>query len=396
MPSILENKLDPELVDTAVTQLLKYHKRVSSSSSASSSSSLFEEEDYIELIILLKKVPDRSRLKPVAIPVPHTVRGDHIEVCLFVKDPQRTYKDLVEEQKIGVDKVIGMTKLKKNYKSFEQKRQLCGSYDLFLTDDRLVSMMPPALGKSFFRKKKQPVPIKMKAETLKYNVERVRKSAVLILGGGSCCNVKIANTGMKSSQVAENIIAGMESIVKHIPRKWKNVQSVNLKLVSSPSLPIYNSLPSSIADEDDVEPKKKSQGTKRKAEDREEEKDEKMADGYDSWDDEDRPKKKKTSTPKKAPTPNPTKKTASTPTRTPKKIATTTTSTTTSTTPAKKGKQTGASTPKAKASTPKAKTATPKAKTATPKAKTATPKAKTATPKAKTATPSSSRKKRTN
>ena len=50
--------------------------------------------------------------------------------------------------------IIPITKLKTNFKSFEAKRQLSASYDLFLADRRLYQMLPRLLGKKFFEKKK--------------------------------------------------------------------------------------------------------------------------------------------------------------------------------------------------------------------------------------------------
>jgi hypothetical protein len=81
------------------------------------------------------------------------------EVCLFVKDHDGTgHKEAKARvrsiENSGVQKVIGLTKLKANYFTFEQKRKLCDSYELFLADDRILPSLPKLLGKSFFKKKK--------------------------------------------------------------------------------------------------------------------------------------------------------------------------------------------------------------------------------------------------
>ena len=59
----------------------------------------------------------------------------------------------------GVAKVIGISKLKANYHSYEEKRRLAASYDLFAADARIIPILPKLLGKSFFKKKKQPIPV---------------------------------------------------------------------------------------------------------------------------------------------------------------------------------------------------------------------------------------------
>jgi ribosome biogenesis protein UTP30 len=74
---------------------------------------------------------------------------------LIVKDPQREWKDKVQEANLSkVTKVIGVGKLRDKFKPFESKRQLCSQYNLFVADDRVVEMLPKILGKTFFLKKK--------------------------------------------------------------------------------------------------------------------------------------------------------------------------------------------------------------------------------------------------
>lgn len=47
-----------------------------------------------------------------------------------------------------------MEKLGTDYKSFEAKRKLSASYDLFLCDKRVYGRLSTLLGKKFFEKKK--------------------------------------------------------------------------------------------------------------------------------------------------------------------------------------------------------------------------------------------------
>ena len=53
------------------------------------------------------------------------------------------------------------------YKQFEAKIQLSNKFDLFLADDRIIRMVPQFLGKSFYKKKKIPLQINLKAKDLK-------------------------------------------------------------------------------------------------------------------------------------------------------------------------------------------------------------------------------------
>jgi ribosome biogenesis protein UTP30 len=51
-----------------------------------------------------------------------------------------------EERSTGIAKVVGLSKLRSKYESHEAKRQLCGSYDLFVADERVLPSLPKLLG----------------------------------------------------------------------------------------------------------------------------------------------------------------------------------------------------------------------------------------------------------
>jgi ribosome biogenesis protein UTP30 len=63
--------------------------------------------------------------KPIRIPLPHPLLDPRNNpVCLLVKDPQREYKDLLEEKKIKfISRVVGLEKLqgKVRYFTFEYR-----------------------------------------------------------------------------------------------------------------------------------------------------------------------------------------------------------------------------------------------------------------------------------
>ena len=61
---------------------------------------------------------------------------------------------MVEAKDISHVTVIGVSKLRDNYKPYEAKRKLCASYDMFLADDRVVPLLPRLLGKKFYETKK--------------------------------------------------------------------------------------------------------------------------------------------------------------------------------------------------------------------------------------------------
>lgn len=77
------------------------------------------------------------------------------QICLIVKDPQREYKDKLEEAGIKfIGRVVGVTKLKGKFRGYEERRQLLKENGLFLVDERVSDMMPKLLGSMWFKAKK--------------------------------------------------------------------------------------------------------------------------------------------------------------------------------------------------------------------------------------------------
>lgn len=71
-------------------------------------------------------------------------------VTLFVKDPQREYKDLLVKHKINfIERVVGLDKLRKKHNTFEAKRLLLKQGEMFLVDDRVTVEVGKSIGKMF-------------------------------------------------------------------------------------------------------------------------------------------------------------------------------------------------------------------------------------------------------
>jgi len=64
---------------------------------------------------------------------------------------------------------------------------------------------------------------------------------------------------MTEKQICENIMSGIDKIVKHIPGTWKNIKSLNIKAEDTISLPIYNSIPVLVDDVKNEDEKEKKE-----------------------------------------------------------------------------------------------------------------------------------------
>ncbi|BFZ61495.1 proteasome-interacting protein cic1 [Saitoella coloradoensis] len=279
------SSLDSEQTLRAAKALLAHVK------SSTSAPSLLTEDGNPDVPVYLnlstkKFIVDKKKLKPSRIALAHSLYPDGVtSVCLLVKDPQRTYKDLVEEAGLGdlVQRVIGVGKLKAKWKTYEKRRQLRDTHDLFLADDRVVPLLPALLGKVFIEKKRNPVPISLSgaetAEQLKKEIRRATNATYVHLAPGTVTSIKVGTTGMPAEHVAANIEKVVAALVeKYVSGGWKGVRRFDIKTAESASLPIW--MTEALYDEEDVvEPaalakeekvEEKAKGKKRAAEDDEE------------------------------------------------------------------------------------------------------------------------------
>ncbi|KAK9672183.1 hypothetical protein RND81_12G082600 [Saponaria officinalis] len=142
-----------------------------------------------------------------------------------------------------IEQVLKLSKLKKDYKSYEQKRKLCDSHDLFLAEKRIVPLLPNVIGKEFYKKKKIPVPVELARENWKDQIERVCSSAMLYLSSGSCSVVKVGRASMGRREIVENVLVAIEGVANVVPKKWGNVRSFHLKFSESLALPVFQKVP---------------------------------------------------------------------------------------------------------------------------------------------------------
>ena len=244
----MASKVKSTQVAKAVAALAKHMEKVKSEGK----SQLFAEdgdEDTYNLLISTRKVPQKGSNKLVPIKIPHPLLSlDVAEVCLIVKDHQgeghkEAKRKVAEMEKCGVAKVLGISKLRNNYKPHEAKRKLCDSYDLFCADARVIPLLPKLLGKSFFKKKRQPVPVDLTKKDWPAQIRKAAAATYMHIGAGTCHNVKVGKSAQSVEEVTANAVAAIAGAVEVIPRKWSNVQSIYMKTNESVALPIYNAMP---------------------------------------------------------------------------------------------------------------------------------------------------------
>ena len=106
---------------------------------------LIETHETVSLMIGLRAIPTKGNTgKPLRIAIPHSLHGGDPQICLFVKEEAaKLLKTRLDKTPVpGLAKVIGLDKLRKTYKQYADKRELCASYDLFVADGALDVSQP--------------------------------------------------------------------------------------------------------------------------------------------------------------------------------------------------------------------------------------------------------------
>jgi len=261
-------KMNTSQLQMAVDALLDYKEK---KCAQQKKSTLLESADPISVQFAFKSIPDRPSKKPTLIRLQNPLYSEEdSKVCLIVKDPQRKVKDILEGQpkEKNVDKVMGLSKLRKRYKQFDDKKQLCAQYDVFLADEAVQPMLAQLTGKVFFSSKKMPIPIDMRTKTkMLSSIEAARNSTVFYSGAGACSAVKAAHTEFDASQIVQNIQQVVEGVVAATPKKWDNIRSIHIKTHDSIALPVYScgsKRPAEEETEKKATPKKRRKKTAKK------------------------------------------------------------------------------------------------------------------------------------
>ncbi|KAM6951131.1 ribosomal L1 domain-containing protein 1 [Aplochiton taeniatus] len=218
-------------------------------SKSTTDSLLLNDSHQISLLFTLWKVPKKSQI--IRIPLPHGLGQDVDDVCLFTKDEpnmtteqtQRFYKKLMEERGVqNISEIIPLKMLKTEYKPFEAKRRLLGNYSMFLSDDRVLRLLPSHLGKHFYERKKDPLSVNLLSKQLARDIQRtIQGTRITITKKGCCCMARVAHSGMTADQMVENIEATVNTVMAKLLMKGKAIKILHLKSQSSVALPIYTS-----------------------------------------------------------------------------------------------------------------------------------------------------------
>ncbi|CDS42646.1 cellular senescence inhibited locus tag [Echinococcus multilocularis] len=180
-------------------------------------------------------------------------RPTGVDVCVIVKDLKGTDYNASNDiwrRKWRVDGGKGspttvtflpLSELKLCYQSYESRRKLASTFDVFLADERIVHHLPTNLGKAFYgnARDKVPIPVALDGKNLVKAVDQgLHSCLVLISGKGTTDSVVVGNTSMPKEHIKENVISVIRDVVDRWPGGLKTLRSIYVRGVG-PSVPLY-------------------------------------------------------------------------------------------------------------------------------------------------------------
>ncbi|OXV06384.1 hypothetical protein Egran_05848 [Elaphomyces granulatus] len=229
------------------------------------------------LVLTTKRhIVDKNRLKPGKISVPHSLNtSPSLSVCLITADPQRAIKDAVSDPSFPsslssrITKIIGYSKLKARYQSFESRRQLLSEHDVFLADDRIIMRLVQTLGKIFYQSSKRPIPVRIadiervdgkrikrdqkkkstndnspaafaSPQTVGKEIERTLGCIPVQLAPATTASIRVGAINLTPQQLSENVETVVNGMVeKFITKGWRNIKAIYIKGPSTTAVPVW-------------------------------------------------------------------------------------------------------------------------------------------------------------
>ena len=178
---------------------------------------------------------------------------------------------------------MSIKKLKAKWSQYEAQRKLFSEHDIFLADDRIITLLAKALGKTFYKSSaKRPIPVAIGApaprtdgkkiarakqseksdassspgepKAIAAEIEKAIQSALVHLSPSTNTAVKVGYSSWPAEKLAANVEAVANGLIeKFVPKKWKGVRALHIKGPETAALPIWLADEMWVDEEDVVE-----------------------------------------------------------------------------------------------------------------------------------------------
>jgi len=214
---------------------------------------LFGGRDNLEVQISVKKVPQLTKIYRGKFVLAHSLYTDDSSVCFFVKGSTDKKSRDFDKQKdehmayfkkagiLAIKEVIPIRQLELEFQPYEAKRKLSNAFDGFLADERIFHLLRPLLGKHFYGRHRNPVPVKVSSRDMAVATRKALKTTFFNMSGhGACCMAVAGALGVHTEdELVENVLAMWEQFDEQLPGGRTNVRTIVLKTTNSKSVPLY-------------------------------------------------------------------------------------------------------------------------------------------------------------
>ena len=254
------------------------------------------EESLVYMTVLVNKLPEKMNIKPIRVALDTSIYANATKkFCMICSNEFKAkFKTVLQGEQFSNWKFLTFDKLRRNYKTFQEKRDLLEEFELFFCEGRVYMLIKKMLGKGFYSKKKYPYPIefndclvkknKLEMESEEESVElpesvdnMAQREGIMshlenfndydldteklvellknltegctyfYQGNGPEYTLKVGRVSedAKNLPAIKNIKLGLKNMMKYMLTQGlhlKDVRRISLKLAQSESLPVYSYL----------------------------------------------------------------------------------------------------------------------------------------------------------
>ncbi|XP_028129453.1 ribosomal L1 domain-containing protein 1 [Diabrotica virgifera virgifera] len=249
LKSVLEEKfnINVEDVENAVAGVIKLHLN-----NPKIKNQLFDEDKFaVNMKLNCHKIP-RGYPKILRVPLKYSLLTPEDDVCLIVSEIKGIgnrehekhvdhYEKLLAEKNVtNIKKIMTVHELNTEHETFEQKIRLADLYDAFLVCGKVSGKVVHKCGKIFYKKRKVPTSVNLKATKLKEHIDRnLSKSFLHLHLKGDTYNVQLGHSKMTVAQIIDNFTSAMEYLASEFPGGFENIKGLHVCTPRSTSIPVY-------------------------------------------------------------------------------------------------------------------------------------------------------------
>ena len=178
----------------------------------------------VELILKLRDVDMKApegKIQEV-LELPHALEKSN-KICVIASGELA-----MKAKNVNVDRVIERSELEALGGKKQELRKIANSYDVFIAEAPLMSMVGKVLGPVLGPRGKMPLPVPPTAD-ISTLVKKYRKTIVIRLRNQPIIQNRVAMQNMKDEEITENIQAILKVLEGKLKKGMKNIRFAYIK-----------------------------------------------------------------------------------------------------------------------------------------------------------------------